>query len=494
MLASKGCGYLGCLGHGDWAARERLEVVMDETLSQPYGASRVSAGWAHSASLSAEGEVGLWGRTYVYGTHVDSDELHRLDPPSAALRLASGPDGPYPRSSSQARAHSIAPILARLVNATSVALDFGSTVRLRPSPLRSLTAAGIVCGAGVTAAWTRQGELLTMGANAFGQCGVGSTTPVVEGPQRVGAFGTAAGAVSVALGFRHGLCVDDDGCLWAWGKNDNGQLGLGSRDATLVPQRVEALAGARVVETACGLSHSAALDADGQVYVWGKMRARQLKAERGRGLPRVYADALEPRRLALQTSDAYARRAPRVPVTAIACSNFHTVIKDRHGDVWVLGLERDSREMAAEPRFLSGLPPDRQWTLREPRNIRADPPAPQAAASIPSPSSTLPPPRPRSSRRASTPKDALRQNSRQPAGPATSTSRSAGSTPWLWSRRGSKPPPLVPRLLLSLGVPLELLLDLVEEKLGDESSCGLEIVVVDEVAQPNPPRSGLAGR
>lgn len=54
---SMGAGYLGCLGHGDWAARASLEEVVAMPIS------RVSSGWAHSAAITASGDVMLWGRT-----------------------------------------------------------------------------------------------------------------------------------------------------------------------------------------------------------------------------------------------------------------------------------------------------------------------------------------------------------------------------------------------------------------------------------------------
>lgn len=225
------------------------------------------------------------------------------------------------------------------------------------------TAIGLACGAGSTAMWTANGELLTMGANAFGQCGLGFASAAVELPSPVGRVGAVRGA---SLGFRHGLCFGSEGELWAWGKNDNGQLGLGSRASRLVPERVEALSSVRVAAAACGLSHSAALDSDGRLHVWGKMRAAEVWKERrpGLSLPRVYADALEPREIALQTSGG-GYRAPRAPLKALACSNFHTVVVDARNDIWVLGLERMSREMTPKPRLLLGLPAKRSWTLRK---------------------------------------------------------------------------------------------------------------------------------
>lgn len=69
---SMGDGYLGCLGHGDWAPRLVLEMIDEAHLPESWS---VSAGWAHSASISVDGEVMLWGRMRVRGVFIYLDSL-----------------------------------------------------------------------------------------------------------------------------------------------------------------------------------------------------------------------------------------------------------------------------------------------------------------------------------------------------------------------------------------------------------------------------------
>ncbi|KAJ8601522.1 hypothetical protein CTAYLR_010766 [Chrysophaeum taylorii] len=316
---SRGVGYLGCLGHGDWAERELLEEVA-------VGARSVSAGWAHSASI-IDDKVHIWGRP--------------LDPPSSALQLA--------------RAHAVSPLVSGAVNAASFFFDVARTLSLAPRLLDEVPAQSVVCGAGVTVVLGAAGDLLVAGSNDFGQCGVGKRSTVVESLSAVRVESPVKG---VALGFRHGLAVGIDGRVWAWGKNENGQLGLGSRDPALAPERVPELAG--VVSVACGLSHSAALTEAGEVFVWGKLRGTQVTNRE----PLLFGDALSPRGLPLQTSASYRGRAPRAPATAVACSAFHTVLVDADSTVWVLGLERRTRHMVSAPRPLAGLPSSTTLALR----------------------------------------------------------------------------------------------------------------------------------
>lgn len=80
-------------------------------------------------------------------------------------------------------------------------------------------------------------------------------------------------ATHIAVGYRHSLHLDDEGKIWAWGRNANGQLGDGTTVDSSVPVRVDmsgVLAGVEVVAVAAGGHYSMALGADGRVYTWGR--------------------------------------------------------------------------------------------------------------------------------------------------------------------------------------------------------------------------------
>ncbi len=71
---------------------------------------------------------------------------------------------------------------------------------------------------------------------------------------------------AVATGAMHTLALAADGTVWAWGRNDSGQVGNGSYSSRLTP--VAVLTGA--VAIAAGHYHSLAVKADGSVWVWGR--------------------------------------------------------------------------------------------------------------------------------------------------------------------------------------------------------------------------------
>ena len=58
--------------------------------------------------------------------------------------------------------------------------------------------------------------------------------------------------------------------VWSCGWGASGHLGHGDQQSQLLPKKVEALAGRRVVAVSAGLSHSLALIADGAVFTWGE--------------------------------------------------------------------------------------------------------------------------------------------------------------------------------------------------------------------------------
>lgn len=80
-------------------------------------------------------------------------------------------------------------------------------------------------------------------------------------------IGTDTTWLAVAAGKAHTLAVKKNGTLWAWGRNFYGQLG----DTTLVDRRVPTQVGTGTTWTSvsAGSTHSIGRQADGTVWAWG---------------------------------------------------------------------------------------------------------------------------------------------------------------------------------------------------------------------------------
>jgi hypothetical protein len=81
----------------------------------------------------------------------------------------------------------------------------------------------------------------------------------------------------VATGAYHSVALKADGTVYTWGYNGYGQLGDNSATDRHSPVRVIKSGGGyltNIVAVAAGDHHSLALDANGVVWAWGKVRAK----------------------------------------------------------------------------------------------------------------------------------------------------------------------------------------------------------------------------
>jgi len=123
-------------------------------------------------------------------------------------------------------------------------------------------------------ALTAAGHLLAWGFNALGELGTGSTTRSLL-PVRVRLpRGTLVKAVSA--GCDHSLALTSTGQVFAWGYNQNGQVGNGTNTDQLTPVRVHLPQGATANLIAAGCDHSFAFTSDGTLYGWGRNDSGQL--------------------------------------------------------------------------------------------------------------------------------------------------------------------------------------------------------------------------
>ncbi len=125
----------------------------------------------------------------------------------------------------------------------------------------------IRAGCDFNLALTSKGHVLAWGFNASGQLGIG-TRQSHDRPVRVKfRHGTRIRAISAGLG--DGLAITTKGHLLSWGFNDDGELGIGTKTASLRPVRVKFPAGVKVKIVAAGQQHSLAVSTTGQLYGWG---------------------------------------------------------------------------------------------------------------------------------------------------------------------------------------------------------------------------------
>jgi alpha-tubulin suppressor-like RCC1 family protein len=92
----------------------------------------------------------------------------------------------------------------------------------------------VAAGEGFSMGIKTNGTLWAWGKNDVGQLGDGTTTNRYIPIQ----LGTATNWDSVSCGFQHTVALRTDGSLWSWGTNDYGQLGNGTTTAVSIPTLV----------------------------------------------------------------------------------------------------------------------------------------------------------------------------------------------------------------------------------------------------------------
>ncbi|MCP3138296.1 RCC1 domain-containing protein [Pyxidicoccus xibeiensis] len=142
---------------------------------------------------------------------------------------------------------------------------------------------GLASAGGLHSGVLRGGRVYAWGRNNRGQLGLGdAVTADQKAPQPVPGL---EGVASIAFNQNFAVALRSDGTVWTWGENADGQLGLGTPPVTgephtpdvtprRAPSRVPGLEG--VVAVAPGYRHSLVLLEDGSVRAFGDNTNGQL--------------------------------------------------------------------------------------------------------------------------------------------------------------------------------------------------------------------------
>ncbi|QDZ21158.1 RCC1 -like regulator of chromosome condensation protein [Chloropicon primus] len=296
----------GQLGVGDNLDREGLAPLPSVFANDFVG---ISSGESHSIAVTREGEVFVWG----------SNEHGQL-----GLNLASG-------------SRSTATVPERLKGE-----PFGPGSKV----------VGVACGSWHSFAWLESGELFAWGDNSYGQLGIGSSKKSVSGPVKV-KLPLAGGETvrSISSGGTHNLLLTTGGKVYAWGKNDYSQLGLGKNagsGSVHEPTLVKGLGrGVSVQKVVAGQTFGALLTTKGEVYAFGDNSALQLGSKLSSAVQK------EPK---VMPSDAKFKD--------LSCGKLHCLAATTEGLVFVwgtdsygqLGLGASKRSLGVDkPERVGGL-------------------------------------------------------------------------------------------------------------------------------------------
>ncbi|KAM3608236.1 uncharacterized protein V6R79_021559 [Siganus canaliculatus] len=190
--------------------------------------------------------------------------------------------------------------------------------------LRSDLPVHISCGGEHTAVITENGRLLIFGENASGQLGLGFK-PAACKPASVKALKSEKMKL-VACGRDHTIACSWQGCVYAAGSNQMGQLGLGHCHDTgsfLLLQPFCDSAPIRMLSAGCNTS--AALTEDGRLFMWGDNSVGQIGLG-GEGF------VAEPREVNVGEA-----------VVWVSCGSHHSAFVTADGDLYTFGEHANGR-------------------------------------------------------------------------------------------------------------------------------------------------------
>lgn len=275
----------GQLGNGQNTQRNIPVAVNTSGLLNDKVIIQVAAGAAHSLALSSDGIVYSWGAN-LYGALGNGNNISINMP--GAVYISGALNGKIITKVAAGSGHSLVTAsdgtvfswgqntYGQLGDGTSGnGTDKNVPVEVSTSGvLNGKIITQVAAGTYHSIALASDGTVYTWGNNSFGQLGDGSNTQSSI-PVAVNTSGVLSGktVIQVAAGYTYNLVLASDGTIYAWGRNDYGQLGNGNtgtnRNVPVAILTNGALNGKTIIQIAAGAFHGLALASDGTVYTWG---------------------------------------------------------------------------------------------------------------------------------------------------------------------------------------------------------------------------------
>lgn len=178
------------------------------------------------------------------------------------------------------------------------------------------------------------GSLWAWGNNQFGQLGDGNTGTLVNEPEQIG---TGTNWKIIATGNQHSLAIATDGKLWAWGNDDEGELGdgapLGVAHNVPTPELITSPGGTWIAVSACQ-SHSVGITSDGKLWAWGY------------GTLTVSSPTNTPTQVGTDNDWA-----------AVSTGQYHTILIKKNGTLWGWGRNGEGEAGDSTTNGLDIAPP-----------------------------------------------------------------------------------------------------------------------------------------
>ncbi len=312
------------------------------------GFKTISTGFLHSIAIKSDGTVWTWGSNdngqLGYDTNTPTN-----NPPNSAYS-----DVPVQVSGiSNVRAVAAGRYASYAVESDGTVWAWGGNSNGQlgqdngvlpnsPTPVQVPGLSGIItiaAGQSHVLALESGGNVWAWGADSNGELGDNNTldefTPAKVKTNNPDAMDPPlANIIAIGAGNAHSLAVDNSGNVWAWGQDNQSQLGDRQTSDESLPVKVQTQPNpdntylGNIVSVAGGQGHSMALDSSGNVWTWGSnFNSPSLNYKTGQ--------------LGYNTdtnTSSFAQQVTGVSsIIQISAGRFHSEALDDTGNVWTWG-------------------------------------------------------------------------------------------------------------------------------------------------------------
>jgi alpha-tubulin suppressor-like RCC1 family protein len=276
---SNGSGQLG-----DGTATDSSTPMQVTGLLKGLNVKAIAAGDAFAVALTDGGKIYTWGSNsngqLGNGSTDNSSTPVEVSDFSGVKAIAAG------------SAHTIALKNDRTVwtwgDNDSGQLGHGGTVKkTKPTQVANLDdVIAVAAGSAHTVVLKKDGKVRAWGDNSSGQLGTGKTSDKKTSPVDVKKL---SDVIAIVAGGFHTVALKNDGTVWAWGSNSNGQVGDGTTDDRYLPVEVtedpeDPNKLSHAIAITAGYQHTAAIAYTGiidgtintAIWAWGSNTSGQL--------------------------------------------------------------------------------------------------------------------------------------------------------------------------------------------------------------------------
>jgi alpha-tubulin suppressor-like RCC1 family protein len=257
-------GFGACGRLGDNTTVNKSSPVREITSSTDW--RQVSGGGKHTNAIKTDGSLWVWGNNNFgqLGDNtivIKSSPVQEITSSTNWCQVSAGVDhsGAIKTDGS----------LWSWGNGVSGRIGDNTTVN-KSSPVREITSSTNWCqmdnGNNHSNAVKTDGSLWAWGRNNYGQLGDNTTTDRSSPVQEIT---SSTNWCQVSTGFRHTTAIKTDGSLWSWGYNRYGRLGDNTTVTKSSPVREITSSTNWCQVSARAYAHTSAIKTDGSLWSWG---------------------------------------------------------------------------------------------------------------------------------------------------------------------------------------------------------------------------------